>query len=229
VRAARWHVLLSALCLLAGGLGGFLLTVADESWFNALVPRAMAEGRGPGSTRDDLLSKEIFGPWLGWTKALTVMATFLFQNNATIGIVAFTLGVAGGVPTVLLIAYQGLMIGAFVALHSNRGLIIDFLGWLSIHGVTELAAIFLCGGAGLLLGEKVLFPGRYARLENLALHGREAARIAVGAVLMLFLAAILEGVFRQLVASTALRFGIGGATGLLWLAYFLGAGRAAKP
>lgn len=228
VRAARWHIALSAFCLFIGGIAGFLLTVGDESWFGSLVPDGMAQGRGPASSRSDLLQDEIFAPWLGWTKTITVVATFLFQHNASIGILAFSLGIAGGVPTVLLTAYQGLVLGAFVALHWNRDLALDFLGWISIHGVTELSAIVLCGAAGLVLAERALFPGRHTRLENLAAHGREAARLAVGAVFMFLVAAILEGCLRQLVASTPLRFAIGAATGLAWLAYFLLAGRERK-
>ena len=224
VRAARWHILLSALCLLIGLVAGFLLTLGDEAWFNALVSPGLAGERGPESTRDDLLQDEIFAPWQGWVRMLGVLASFLFQNNATVGILAFSLGIAGGIPTVLLMIYQGLMLGAFLALHWNRGLTVDFL-WVSIHGVTEITAIIFCGAAGFGLAERILFPGRYGRLENLAIHGREAARIAVGAVFMFFVAAILEGGFRQLVASTSLRFVIGGATGALWLAYFLLAGR----
>jgi hypothetical protein len=53
------------------------------------------------------------------------------------------------------------------------------------------------------------------------MHGRRAAEIAVGAVLMFFVAAILEGVFRQLVASTPWRFTIGALTGIGWLVYFI--------
>ncbi len=79
-----------------------------------------------------------------------------------------------------------------------------------------------------MIAEKMLFPGRYSRLENLAMHGRLAAQMAVGAVLMLFVAAFLEGGCRQLVASTPLRFIIGFGVGALWLAYFCLAGRGAR-
>jgi uncharacterized membrane protein SpoIIM required for sporulation len=74
----------------------------------------------------------------------------------------------------------------------------------------------------------MLFPGRYSRLENLALHGRLAGQMAVGAVIMLFAAAFLEGGFRQLVASTPLRFAIGFGVGALWLAYFTLAGKGQR-
>jgi uncharacterized membrane protein SpoIIM required for sporulation len=140
----------------------------------------------------------------------------------------FGLGMAAGVPTIMLSVYQGLPLGAMIALHYDRGLTIDFLGWLAIHGVTELGALVLFAAGGLVIAEKILFPGRYSRIENLALHGRLAAQMAVGAVLMLFVAAILEGGFRQLVANTPLRFAIGFGIGALWLAYFSLAGREVR-
>ena len=102
---------------------------------------------------------------------------------------------------------------------ADRGLTVDFLGWIAIHGVTEISAILLCGAAGLVIAQKMLFPDRYSRVDSLGMHGRRAAEIAVGAVLMLFVAAILEGGFRQLVASTPGRFAVGAATAIGWLAY----------
>jgi uncharacterized membrane protein SpoIIM required for sporulation len=191
----------------------------DEAWFSAIVPGGLAGDRGPKNTRADLLDHEIFAPFPGVGAAFGLMASFLFSNNTTVGILMFTLGFAGGIPTLLLLAYNGLILGAFIALHASRGLTVDFLGWLSIHGVTEILAILLCGAAGLVLADKVLFPGRYSRLDSVAQNGREAALIGVGAVMMLFVAAILEGGFRQLVQSTDLRFAIGGLTGAIWLAY----------
>ncbi len=136
VREARWHALISALCLALGALAGFMLVQADQSWFFALVPAGLAGGRGPATTRDEFLSQEIFAPWPGPVQALAVLATFLFQNNTVVGILAFSLGIAGGVPTLLLMTYQGLPLGAFLALHWDRGLAIPFLGWISIHGLS---------------------------------------------------------------------------------------------
>ncbi len=227
VRAARWHILIAVLTVFLGGVAGFMLTLVDEAWFSSIVPAGLSAGRGPSSTRAELLSGEIFAPWAGPIHSFAVVANFLFTHNTGIGILTFSLGIAAGVPTLLLLGYQGLVLGAFLALHENRGLAVEFVGWVAIHGVTELTAIILCGAGGLAIADTVLFPGRLSRLDSLALRGREAARIAIGAVLLFFVAAILEGGFRQLVQDTGLRYAIGGVTGIAWLAYFLRAARRA--
>ncbi|HWF95736.1 MAG TPA: stage II sporulation protein M [Xanthobacteraceae bacterium] len=229
VRAARWHIVLATLALLVGVVAGFMLTLQDEAWLSSLVPAGLAGGRGPSSTHAELFDKELFAPWPGAVEAFGLFANVLFSHNTLIGIMTFGLGLAAGIPTLMLNVYQGLTLGAFLALHYNRDLTVDFLGWISIHGTTELGALILLAAGGLLIAEKVLFPGRYGRLDNLALHGRQAAQIAVGAILMLFVAAILEGGMRQLVASTPLRFGIGFGIGALWIAYFSLCGRTARP
>lgn len=227
VRHAGWHFLGALLFTLGGILAGFLLVQSDESWFSALVSSDLAGDRGPDSTADELRHDELFAPYPGVVQAFALFANFLFDHNTLVGILIFSLGVAAGVPTILLLVYQGAMLGAFLALHADRGLFWEALGWLSIHGVSEIGAIILFGAGGLLIAEKMLFPGRKSRLESLASEGRVAAQIAIGGVLMLFVAAILEGGFRQLIQSTEWRLSIGGVTGLFWLAYFTLAGRKA--
>src|SRR5580693_3454357 len=228
VRAARWHILVATLALLVGVAVGFILTVQDEAWFSSFMPAAMAGGRGPSSTAASLRDKELFAPWPGAVEAFGVFANVLFSHNTLVGLMCFGLGLAAGIPTLMLTTYQGLGLGAFVALHYNRDLTIECLGWLSIHGTTELGALILLSAGGLVIADKILFPGRYSRIENLALHGRQAALMGVGGILMLFVAGILEGGFRQLVQSTSLRFAIGLGIGALWLIYFSRCGKGAR-
>jgi len=225
VRAARWHLLVAFLCGVLGVVAGYLLMEQDSAWFNAIVPPGLAGGRGPSSTRESLLNDEIFAPWEGILASFVAAANYLFTHNSLVCILIFSLGFAAGVPTVLLVIYQGLVLGVFVSLHAQKDLTVEVIGWLAIHGVTELTAMVLCGAAGLVLAEKMLFPGRLNRADSLAEGGRMAARIAIGAVTMLLVAGILEGGFRQLVADTFWRFVIGGGTGVFWLLYFTQAGR----
>ena len=221
VRSIRWHLLIVLLALVVGTAAGTLLVLFDEAYFSVLIPGDLAGDRGPSSTAEQLLKGEIFAPWPGFVESFIAFANYLFSHNTMVGILCFALGLAAGVPTIILIAYQGLVIGAMIALHVNRGLTVDFIGWLSIHGVTEILAILLCGAAGLVVAEKILFPGSMGRLESLSKRGREAATIAAGAAMLFFIAGILEGGFRQLIANTPGRFAVAAITGLLWFAYFM--------
>jgi uncharacterized membrane protein SpoIIM required for sporulation len=110
--------------------------------------------------------------------------------------------------------------GALLWLYHGQGLTLELVGWLAIHGTTELFAILLAGAAGLHIGRAMAFPGEQPVLTAAAVAGRRAAQVMVGVVLMLVLAALLEGFGRQLIDATYARLIIGGAMLALWNAYF---------
>ncbi|WP_425404148.1 stage II sporulation protein M [Hwanghaeella sp.] len=219
VRAARWHLVVAALLLAGGILAGHALVIADSNWYHSIVPEGMAGGRTPDASAEDL-SKILYDPPGENEAFLHVFASYLFTHNAGIGILCFGLGFALGIPVFLLMFYNGLMIGAMTGLHASKGLLPDFVGWLFVHGTTELLAVALCAAAGLVLGSAVALPGTHSRLENLRREGRRAARIVIGAVLLFLVAALLEGFARQLVTDMTARYSIGIVAGLLWAAYF---------
>ena len=227
MRGARWHILLATLCMAAGVLVGLVLTLGSADWFYAFVDAELAGGRTPAATTEALRSVLYEQPAL--SEALSEFAAFLFSNNAKVGMLCFALGFAFGVPTVYLLFANGLMLGAFVALYADHGLTVELAAWLMIHGTTELFAIILCGAAGLIIGEGVVFPGPRSRLANLGRRGREAATLVAGAVLMLFVAALLEGLGRQLVNGPFERTAIGAGALALWTWYFVAAGRRGAP
>jgi uncharacterized membrane protein SpoIIM required for sporulation len=228
VRSLKRELLLITVVFFVGAAAGYAMVRADPGNFDLFVPQKFSQGRGPSSTREELLKDEIFHPWPGFVDAFIVFANFLFRHNARIGLLSFGLGFMLGVPTIMLIGYNGGVLGAFMALHAERGLTLDFIGWVSIHGVTEILAVLLFGAGGLLIAENILFPGRLPRLENLAREGRRAAQVAVGSVMMLFVAGIIEGGFRQLIAHTGGRCAFAAVTAALWAAYFIFVGKDEK-
>lgn len=223
IRRSWFFVLLGFLCLGLGGVAGYLLYLDDPAWFYVVMPPELAGGRGPNATTESLRSV-IFQDDPN-ASGLGAFATFLFSNNTRIAIFAFGLGVFLCAPAIMLTFYNGLAIGAFVGLHVERGLGWDLFGWLSIHGVTELSAIGIASGGGLQLGAAILFPGQHTRGEALRIAGRDAAKLAIIAGLMLIAAAILEGYGRQLVQDTNMRLIIGWGVGALWLWWFTQTGR----
>ncbi len=225
VRTAKWYVLASTFCVLLGVITGLVMTLGNEDWFYSFVPSDLAQGRSPAASTEELHAVlQVTDD--SATDLLFVFATFLFTHNATIGMLAFALGFALGVPVVLLMFYNGLIIGAMAALYEGRGLSAEFWAWLSIHGTTELLAVVLCGGAGLLLGGSVAFPGRHSRLHNLAKNGRMAAEVVIGSVVLFFVAGLLEGFGRQLIVNTTERYLVAASAAVVWALYLLYAGRA---
>ena len=121
-----------------------MLTLQDEAWFSSLVPSGLAGGRGIVEHARRPLRQGALRALAGRGRGVRRCSpTVLFSHNTLVGIMTFGLGLAAGVPTLMLIVYQGLGLGAFLALHYNRGLTVDFLGWISIHGTTELGALIL--------------------------------------------------------------------------------------
>ena len=226
VRSVRRPLLVIAIAFFVGVVFGYAMVSADINNFGLFVPEDAAQGRGPSSTRSELMEEELFAPWPGFVETFVVFANSLFRNNARVGILCFGLGFLLGVPTIILIAYNGAILGAFTALHAEKGLAIDFIGWLSIHGVTEILAVLLAGAAGLAIARHIIFPGAMRRTDSLASAGHEIAGTAAGCVLMFFTAGIIEGGFRQLIAYTPGRYAFAAATAVLWTCYFVFAGRA---
>ena len=223
VRRFRWHVLVAASFLALGAVTAHVLVSSDADRFYSFVGEALADGRGPTASTAEL--RNTLYTHMSAADRLVHLATFLFTHNAGVGILSFALGFVAGIPTFLLTFMNGLMLGAFAALFEGRGLGVDFWGWVLPHGVPELFALILCGAGGLILGQALVFPGRHTRLENLAIRGREAGVLIAGAVALLFLAGMIEGVFRQTVESVPIRYGVAGTVALLLTWYFLRAGR----
>lgn len=225
VRDTAWLTLLSAAVLFLGALTGFLLVQSSPDWFYGFMSADMAGGRTPEASTEYLRGTLFDEDRASWSDELQAFATYLFTHNSQVAILCFALGICLGLPTLALLFYNGCSLGAFVALFDSRGLGVEVIGWLSIHGATELFAIILAGAGGLKLGGAVAFPGRHGRLAELAVAGRTAGLVVVGVVVMLLAAGLLEGIGRQMIQETGLRYGIGWTIFALWIAYFVRAGR----
>ena len=84
------------------------------------------------------------------------------------------------------------MVGAFVTMFAQKGLTQVALLSIFLHGALELSAIIIAGGAGITIGNSILFPGTYTRSQSLTMAGKRALKIAVGLVPIFITAAIFE-------------------------------------
>lgn len=219
-RTWRYHAAAAALLFL-GAFWAFYAASHDTlaAYALSMSPEA-GETRLPGSTPEQLQKGLTHGRDEESGEKFA-FASFLFSHNLQIGVMALCLGILAGVPTIYLLLYNGMLLGAFTAMHHQAGIYADYWAWILPHAVSELSAIILCGGVGLMLGMAVLSPGELTRTESLRRAGREAVAICLGVAGMLLVAAATESYVRQSHWSNDARFIFAGCCGLFWAAYFL--------
>lgn len=218
IRRMSLEILISLTVMILGIAVGFWLFQIDPAWFNSFVGGDLAGDRGPTSTRADL--RATLYSDTHHAADLTAFSIKLFTHNTSVAFFCIALGFALGIPTLMLIFTNGCMVGLFVALFASRGLTLEFLGWISIHGTTELFAIVLAGAAGLVMARSVAFPGTLSRIDSARKSAETVGPVAIGVMIMLTVAGFLEGIGRQTISVDAVRYAIGAVMLLLWLSFF---------
>lgn len=159
-------------------------------------------------------------------------SAFLFTHNIRVSFLAFVLGATFGIGTAVVLFMNGVMLGSLAVLYHRAGEGLFFWAWILPHGIPELTAVFIAGGAGLLLGRAMIAasPGPGARMAALRATGPGAVRLVLGLMPILVLAGVIEGTISQvhepaLPYPAKLVFGL--IVGALLFAWLLRAGRAA--
>ena len=217
--ARSWPYHLASLVLLVGGaVLAYFASLQDVTAIYALLPPG--DPRTPGASRETLLEFLRHGRGQsGGSKFF--FASFLFSHNLKVGLMALSLGMLAAVPTVVLTVYNGMILGAFVAVHNQAGITAELWAWILPHGITEIGAIVLCGGMGLQLGQSVVAPGLLGRTDSLKLAAVDVGRTSLGVGAMLVFAAIIESYLRQSHLSTAARLIFAASTAVFWTLYIL--------
>lgn len=126
------------------------------------------------------------------------MSFRIAKNNVQVAIMAYVLGFIGSIFTILILASNGIMVGAFIQFFINKGLAWIALSTIFLHGALELCEIVICGGAGLVLGNSLLFPGTFSRTESLKKGAKRSLKIIIGSIPIIIVAAFIEGYITRL-------------------------------
>ncbi|HEY1335056.1 MAG TPA: stage II sporulation protein M, partial [Myxococcaceae bacterium] len=137
-------------------------------------------------------------------------------------------GMLAGVLTVVALVNNGFSIGTGFGVFANYHAA-GYLGtFVAGHGVLELTAIFISGGAGLRLAHALIAPGDRTRTDAMVVDGRIAMRMVGAVVFLLAIAGTIEGLLSTSDAPAGLKFAVSGASGLLLGLYFLNGYRYGK-
>jgi uncharacterized membrane protein SpoIIM required for sporulation len=122
----------------------------------------------------------------------------LITNNTKVSILALALGITWGIGTLLLLFYNGVVLGAVIFDYVRAGQSVFLMGWLLPHGVVEIPAILIAGQAGLLLGQALIgWNSQESINQRLRSVTGSLVTLISGAALLLIWAGIVEAFFSQ--------------------------------
>jgi uncharacterized membrane protein SpoIIM required for sporulation len=159
-----------------------------------------------------------------WTHSIVsvkpLASSAIMTNNISVSLAAFAGGIVAGAGTIYMMLFNGLLMGVIAVACQRAGLSLSLWSFVAPHGVLELPAIFIAGGAGLILARALLAPGPLPRREALTESGALAVRLVLGVIPLLIVAGTIEGFISPTDASPAIKFTIG-AAGFVLLAGYL--------
>jgi len=120
------------------------------------------------------------------------MSYYIIFNNIKVSWIVFLFGFLTPLGAVYGIFTNGIMVGAFQAFFYQKNLLGVSFYAIMIHGTLELSAIVLAGGAGILFGKYLLFPGTYPRKDSFIYGALKGTKIMLSITPVFFIAGLLE-------------------------------------
>ncbi|OSO90693.1 hypothetical protein B7O87_07675 [Cylindrospermopsis raciborskii CENA303] len=179
------YIITATALFILGMLVGWWYSWQDPRFMSLLVPESLiSQVRDRGEL------------WMGSIVGMEPLASSnIMINNISVSFSAVAGGITGGLFTIYILVFNGLLIGSIATLVGENNLAYPFWAFVFPHGALELPAIFFAGAAGLLLGRGILFPGKYLRVEAIKYYSSLAAQLVFGIVPLLIVAGIIEGFF----------------------------------
>ncbi len=154
-------------------------------------------------------------------------STQVLVNNIQVSFLAFVSGIAWGVPTILVLMFNGANVGIPAGLFHDAGEASRFWGLILPHGLLEITAILVAGGAGIRMGWALIVPGDKTRVGSLVAEAQRAVSIVIGLVIVFIIAGLIEGFVTPSPLDTWARVSIGAAAFVAFWAYVVGLGPTA--
>lgn len=191
--------------------------------------------------RDPSFAHRVLGPQMMakiehremWTDSILTVkpmaASGIMTNNLAVTFSTFALGITAGIGTLWMMLLNGMLIGVIGAATWKAGMALQLWSFVAPHGVLELPAIFIAGGAGLEIARGMLFPGLLPRRDSLARAGGRAAQLLLGTIPMLIVAGVIEGFLSPSGIPIPLKFLFATLLFAMLLAYLASSPRPAAP
>ena len=201
---------MATLLFIIGGISGFAAVMVDPLNLYYVLPQGMAEQIDPSRLGEGHAS--INSP---------VISTMIMTNNMKVAMLAFVSGITLGIFPIYLLLFNGLLVGSLAAVYYQAGSSYAFWAYILPHGVIELTAIFIAGGAGLHMGYRLLVPGRFARKYQFLEAAKESAQLLLATLPLFVIAGIIEGYITPSSLSLEVKYAVALLTLLILIGWYL--------
>jgi len=121
-----------------------------------------------------------------------VMFLRITLNNIMVSFYVFVYGIIASLGAGFMLFRNGIMMGAFLMLFANENMLTHAFPVIMLHGTIELTSIVIAGGAGFVMGNSLIFPETYSRLESFKIGALKGLKIVVGLVPFFIMAGFIE-------------------------------------
>ncbi|PTS91857.1 hypothetical protein DBR11_28280 [Pedobacter sp. HMWF019] len=181
----RKQLLYAFLFFVLSALIGILSAKYDDSFVRLILGDNYVN-----MTNENIAKGDPFGVYKGQSELpMFLMIAF---NNLYVSLLMFVSGVFVSIGPVFFILRNGIMLGSFEYYFFSKGLGLESVLVIWIHGTLEISAIIIAGGAGLVLGHGLLFPRTYTRAQAFIKSAKDGSKIALGILPIIVVAAIFE-------------------------------------
>ena len=158
-----------------------------------------------------------------WTHSIVavkpVASSQIMTNNMSVALMTFAAGVTGGAGTIYLLLFNGLLLGVIGMACALSGMSLPLWSFVAPHGVLELPAIIIAGGAGLRLAQGLLFPGLLYRRDSIAKAGADGVKLVLGCMPILVIAGVIEAFVSPTDLRVTLKFLLAASLFVLLVSY----------
>jgi uncharacterized membrane protein SpoIIM required for sporulation len=171
-----------------------------SSIYNEEFVRGILGDNYVNMTEENIAKGDPFGVYKS-DNPFTMFVTIAF-NNIGVAFKTFVGGFTMGFFTLLVLWTNGIMLGAFEYIFFSKGLGMQSIMVIWVHGTLEISAIVISGTAGFILAGGILFPGTYRRIESFKRGAKDAAKILIALVPIFLVAAFFESYVTHLMSQT---------------------------
>lgn len=185
------YVLISFVIFVVSGIIGALSAAHDDTFVRLIM--------GDQYVNETLSNIDKGDPMAVYKQmGQTEMFLGITFNNIRVSFFVFIAGVFSSIAAGYLLFSNGIMLGAFQYFFYQKGLLMTSVLTIWIHGTLEISAIIIAGAAGIIMGNGLLFPGTYSRLQSFKNGAKKGLKIIVGLIPVFILAGFLEGFVTRL-------------------------------